>query len=102
MPKKYSPAKEMYKAPPLDISADAKEKDASGYKVSQLPDIIFLYIAVVILEFGMSSKPISTYHCSKLFAMASDALIFVPAPYVNLGSLDIRAMPSLHAGERVV
>eukprot|EP00435_Cladocopium_sp_Y103_P014364 s1151_g3.t1 len=32
LPKKYSPAKEMYKAPPLDISADAKEKEASGYK----------------------------------------------------------------------
>lgn len=33
LPKKYSPAKEMHKAPPLDISADVKEKDASGYKV---------------------------------------------------------------------
>ena len=101
MPKKYSPAKEMYKASPLDISADAKEKDASGYKVSRLPDIIFLTLPWQFLSLACPPS-LFLLITVQLFAMAFDALIFVPAPYVNLGSLDIRAMPSLHAGERVV
>ena len=76
MPKKYSPAKEMYKAPPLDISTDVKEKEASGYKVSQLPtfDTFFFQKTAVILEFVMSFKPI-TSDSSMLFGLASIALV---------------------------
>lgn len=33
LPKKYSPAKDLHKTQPLDISAEVKEKEASGYKV---------------------------------------------------------------------